>query len=64
MDELIVDDGSLNKEDEIKEQLLAKIQAAPEQPAHFHDGYHTEAPTLVNRRLLHTIQSNEGYQTQ
>jgi len=63
LDELIVDDGSLNKEDEIKAKLLSKISTSPDYPAHFHDGYHTEAPTLL-RRINEASSEPSGYQTQ
>jgi len=69
LDELIVDDGSVNAEDEIKAKLLAKIAATPEiYPAHFHDGYHTEAPSLLHRNRINEGSRFEdvasGYQTQ
>lgn len=63
LDELVVDDGAENKEDEIKARALAKIAATPVQSGHFHDGYHTEAAALRARRASLNVENQIGYQT-
>ena len=71
LDELVEDDGTENREDEIREALQAKMEATPAFPSHFHDGYHTEATaTDIGRRRINTDASDYlpaeggvGYQT-
>ena len=58
LDELVEDDGTENREDEIREALQAKMEATPAFPSHFHDGYHTEITATDLGRRINTDASD------